>query len=148
MPLSIVRPNPKLAKEPSAVANMLRPHRDLAVKLILFSGVINLMALSVSLYMMQVYDRVLGSQSKDTLFFLTLAVLMAIYGLAVFGYITAVLASFFVGRDAEEPAAPVAGADDIRQLRDEIAALRRALEAKGAISPATKGPCRNAPTGA
>ena len=77
-----------------------------------------------------------------------LAVLMSIYGLAVFGYITAVLASFFVGRDAEEPAAPVAGADDIRQLRDEIAALRRALEAKGAISPATKGPCRNAPTGA
>jgi voltage-gated potassium channel len=77
-----------------------------------------------------------------------LAVLMAIYGLAVFGYITAVLASFFVGRDAEEPAAPVAGADDIRQLRDEIAALRRALEATGAISPATKGPCRNAPTGA
>ena len=42
----------------------------------------------------------------------------------------------------------LAGADDIRQLRDEIAALRRALEAKGAISPRTKGPCRNAPTGA
>ena len=61
-----------------------------------------------------------------------LAVLMSIYGLAVFGYITAVLASFFVGRDAEEPDAPVAGADDIRKLREEIAALRKVLEAREA----------------
>ena len=76
-----------------------------------------------------------------------LAVLMSIYGLAVFGYITAVLASFFVGRDAEEPEAPVAGADDIRALREEIAALRRALEDKGALSPRAGGPRRNAPAG-
>ena len=61
-----------------------------------------------------------------------LAVLMSIYGLAVFGYITAVLASFFVGRDAEAPDAPVAGADDIQKLREEISALRKALEAREA----------------
>jgi voltage-gated potassium channel len=61
-----------------------------------------------------------------------LAVLMSIYGLAVFGYITAVLASFFVGRDAEAADAPVAGADDIRKLREEISALRKALEAREA----------------
>ena len=72
---------------------------------------------------------------------------MSIYGLAVFGYITAVLASFFVGRDAEEPEAPVAGADDIKALREEIAALRRALEDKGALSPRASGPRRNAPAG-
>jgi voltage-gated potassium channel len=77
-----------------------------------------------------------------------LAVLMSIYGLAVFGYITAVLASFFVGRDAEEPEAPVAGADDIRQLREEIAALRQALEARGAVPARSGGPRRNAPAGA
>ena len=76
-----------------------------------------------------------------------LAVLLSIYGLAVFGYITAVLASFFVGRDAEEPEAPVAGADDIRQLREEVAALRQALEAKGAISGGGSHPRRNAPAG-
>jgi voltage-gated potassium channel len=76
-----------------------------------------------------------------------LAVLLSIYGLAVFGYLTAVLASFFVGRDAEEPEAPVAGADDIRALRDEIAALRQALEAKGAISGRASNPRRIAPTG-
>lgn len=74
----IPRPNAKLAKQPSAVVGILKPHRDIAFKLVLFSGIINLLALSVSLYMMQVYDRVLGSQSKDTLFFLTLAILMAI----------------------------------------------------------------------
>jgi voltage-gated potassium channel len=76
-----------------------------------------------------------------------LAVMMSIYGLAVFGYITAVLASFFVGRDAEEPEAPVAGADDIKALREEIAALRGALEDKGAIPAPRAGPRRNAPAG-
>jgi ATP-binding cassette subfamily C protein/ATP-binding cassette subfamily C exporter for protease/lipase len=78
MALNIVRPNFRPAREPSAVANMLKPHKDLAVKLVLFSGVINLMALSTSLYTMQIYDRVLGSQSKDTLLFLTLAIMIAI----------------------------------------------------------------------
>ena len=67
-----------------------------------------------------------------------LAVLMSIYGLGVFGYITAVLASFFVGRDAEEPYAPIVGVDDIRKLREEIAALRKALEAREADHPATQ----------
>ncbi|HEY7806395.1 MAG TPA: ion transporter [Croceibacterium sp.] len=76
-----------------------------------------------------------------------LAVLMSIYGLAVFGYITAVLASFFIGRDAEEPEAPIVGVDDIGELRDEIAALRAALEAKGAISAPRNGPRRNASAG-
>jgi PrtD family type I secretion system ABC transporter len=78
MGLVINRSTMKQSKAASPVIAMLRPHKDLAVKLILFSGVINLMALSVSLYMMQVYDRVLGSQSKDTLYFLSFAVLLAI----------------------------------------------------------------------
>jgi voltage-gated potassium channel len=65
-----------------------------------------------------------------------LAVLMSIYGLAVFGYITAVLASFFIGRDAEEPDAPIAGADDLKKLRGEIAALRKVLEEREADRPA------------
>jgi ATP-binding cassette, subfamily C, bacterial exporter for protease/lipase len=47
-------------------------------RVIIFSGLINLLTLSVSLYLMQVYDRVLGSQSKDTLFYLTLAVTLAV----------------------------------------------------------------------
>jgi len=60
-----------------------------------------------------------------------LSALLALYGLAVFGYITATFASFFIGRDAEEPQAAVAGAADISSLREEIAALRLALEQHG-----------------
>ncbi|UFN51093.1 type I secretion system permease/ATPase [Roseomonas sp. OT10] len=37
-----------------------------------FSGVVNLLQLTVSLYMMQVFDRVLATRSMDTLFWLTL----------------------------------------------------------------------------
>lgn len=53
-----------------------------------------------------------------------LALLLSVYGLAVFGYITASFASFFVGRDAETPDAPVAGSADIARLAQEIRDLR------------------------
>jgi voltage-gated potassium channel len=56
-----------------------------------------------------------------------LALLLSIYGLAVFGYITASFASFFVGRDAAEPDAPVAGTADFHRLSDEIRELRLQL---------------------
>ena len=61
----------------------------------------------------------------------TLSALLALYGLAVFGYIAATFASFFIGRDAEEPSTAVAGAADISALREEIAALRSGLELHG-----------------
>jgi voltage-gated potassium channel len=53
-----------------------------------------------------------------------LTLLLSVYGLAVFGYITASFASFFVGRDAEHPDAPVAGSTDIDRLIAEIRDLR------------------------
>lgn len=53
-----------------------------------------------------------------------LALLLSIYGLAVFGYITASFASFFVGRDAAEPDAPVTGSAEIHRLIDEVRELR------------------------
>jgi voltage-gated potassium channel len=59
-----------------------------------------------------------------------LSSLLAVYGLAVFGYITATFASFFVGRDAEEADGPVAGSDEIAGLREEIRALRLAIAAR------------------
>ena len=58
-----------------------------------------------------------------------LAFLIAVYGFAVFGYITASFASFFVERDAASPRASTAGGADIAALRSEIAALRAALGA-------------------
>ncbi len=56
-----------------------------------------------------------------------LSSLLALYGLAVFGYITATLASYFIGRDAEAPKGEIAGASELRRLRREIAGLRAEL---------------------
>ena len=58
-----------------------------------------------------------------------LVFVFSLFGVAVLGYLAATLASFFIGRDAQEPAAPLAGADDIQELRKEIAALREVLQA-------------------
>ena len=61
--------------------NMLKssllPQRKVAAQLVFFSMITNLTALAMSLYMMQIYDRVLTSQSKDTLFFLMFAIMLA-----------------------------------------------------------------------
>lgn len=65
-------------KQPGLVAGLLRPHRHLIWSLVVFSAVVNVMALAVSLYSMQIFDRVLPGQNLDTLAFLTLAVTLAI----------------------------------------------------------------------
>lgn len=64
-----------------------------------------------------------------------LCLFLALYAFAVFGYITAVLASHFVGRDASiRPGQPSPKA--IRDLRREIAALRETLQSNaGPVSP-------------
>ena len=56
-----------------------------------------------------------------------LCILLAIYGFCVFGYITATLASFFVGRDAEEKTGPLAGTADVAALRKQITDLQKAV---------------------
>ena len=63
-----------------------------------------------------------------------LCFLLALYGFAVFGYITASFASFFVGQEAQAKESDIAGAGDIRELRDEIARLRADLSAAGAAT--------------
>ncbi|MEJ7610344.1 MAG: ion transporter [Ferruginibacter sp.] len=56
-----------------------------------------------------------------------LAFLIAVFGYAIFGYVTATLATFFIGRDAEEKDAPLAGAKDISELKKEITELTGAI---------------------
>ena len=56
-----------------------------------------------------------------------LCLLLATFAFAVWGYVTATLATFFVGRDAENENAKVAGAKSIEDLRGEIRALRDAV---------------------
>ncbi|MCA1585995.1 MAG: ion transporter [Acidobacteria bacterium] len=53
-----------------------------------------------------------------------LCVVLALYAFGVFGYVTATLATFFVGRDAQSADAGLAGAQSIAALQVEIAALR------------------------
>lgn len=56
-----------------------------------------------------------------------LCFLLSLYGFAVFGYITASFASFFVERDASSPESAAVGAADLVALRTEIAALSAEL---------------------
>jgi voltage-gated potassium channel len=58
-----------------------------------------------------------------------LCLLLALYAFAVFGYVTAVLATFFVGRDADDKEAELASAQSITALQSEIRALRTELQA-------------------
>jgi len=48
-----------------------------------FSGMVNLLQLTVSLYMMQVFDRVLSTRSIDTLYYLTAIALFALLVMAI-----------------------------------------------------------------
>ncbi|RJR36825.1 MAG: two pore domain potassium channel family protein [Desulfobacteraceae bacterium] len=56
-----------------------------------------------------------------------LCLILALYAFAVFGYVTATLATFFVGRDAENDEAELAGSREINALREEITALREEI---------------------
>lgn len=53
-----------------------------------------------------------------------LCVFLALYAFAVFGYVTATLATFFIGRDAENDKAELAGGKQLASLREEVIALR------------------------
>ncbi len=63
-----------------------------------------------------------------------LAVLISLFSIGVFGYITATLASFLVGREADAPDGGSAAGADIRALRREIAALRKEIRGKPAAN--------------
>ena len=54
-----------------------------------------------------------------------LCILLAIYGYSVFGYITAVLATYFIGADRKREIQP--SASELRALLAEIASIRQAL---------------------
>lgn len=57
-----------------------------------------------------------------------LAFILALFGYAIFGYVTATLATFFIGRDAEEEQAPVAGTKDVDELKKMIVALSQKVD--------------------
>ncbi|WP_345220343.1 ion transporter [Hymenobacter koreensis] len=65
----------------------------------------------------------------------TLCFLLALYGFAVFGYFTATLASFFMGRDAEDQGAEIAGSAQIEALHEEVRQLRQELRNSRSANP-------------
>lgn len=68
-----------------------------------------------------------------------LTMLLAVYGLAMFGYITATFASYFVGRDAEESSGPVAANKDMKALLKEVRALRAEITERAAPEQGAPG---------
>jgi voltage-gated potassium channel len=56
-----------------------------------------------------------------------LCIFLALYAFAVFGYVTATLATFFIGRDAENDKAELAGAKQLTALLEEVIALREEI---------------------
>src|ERR671932_1103551 len=61
----------------------LRACRKQFILVGVFSGVVNLLQLTTSIYMMQVFDRVLASRILDTLYFLSLIAIIATLVLAL-----------------------------------------------------------------
>ncbi len=64
-----------------------------------------------------------------------LCVFLALYAFAVFGYVTATLATFFIGRDAENDEAELAGARQLAALREEVMALRAEIRGLAQRTP-------------
>jgi ATP-binding cassette subfamily C protein/ATP-binding cassette subfamily C protein EexD len=109
--MSMSRPMPLLPgaqeRAPDTVlSRAIAASRRQLVGVAMFSGVVNLLQLTVSLYMMQVFDRVLGSRSIDTLYYLTLIAIFALLVMAVLdglrGQVMQRLASWIEGKVAPE----------------------------------------------
>ncbi|MEA5503184.1 ion transporter [Halotia wernerae UHCC 0503] len=58
-----------------------------------------------------------------------LCLILAVYAFAVFGYVTATIATFFIGRDADDEEAELASAKSIAALYSEIASLKSDIQA-------------------
>ena len=76
-----------------------------------------------------------------------LCVFLALYAFAVFGYVTATLATFFIGRDAEDDKAELAGARQLAALREEMIALREEIRRTTAANTvvAQRDPAKESP---
>lgn len=57
-----------------------------------------------------------------------LCIILALYAFAVFGYVTATIATYFIGRDAEDNNAEIAGRKQLESLKKEIRELKEILE--------------------
>jgi len=56
-----------------------------------------------------------------------LCLILSLYSTAVFGYLTASLATFFIGREAENDQSEIAGTKSIEELHKEIISLKEEI---------------------
>ena len=57
-----------------------------------------------------------------------LCIILALYAFAVFGYVTATIATYFIGQDAAANDTDIAGTGQIELLRKEIREVREILQ--------------------
>ena len=53
---------------------------------------------------------------------------ISIYAAIIFGYLTAILATYFVGREVKEPPIPMASLKSMQDLQQEVMLLRKSIE--------------------
>jgi voltage-gated potassium channel len=53
---------------------------------------------------------------------------ISIYAATMFGYLTALFATFFIGRDAKDPKSEIASQKSVLEVREEVREIRRLLE--------------------
>jgi voltage-gated potassium channel len=53
---------------------------------------------------------------------------ISLFAVAIFGYLTAVFAAFFIGRDAEDPKSEIPNQTSIHQLSAEVGLLRKSID--------------------
>lgn len=58
-----------------------------------------------------------------------LCVMLALYAFTIFGYVAATLATYFIGRDAENPQSDIASEKSVEELRRDIQALQKEVHA-------------------
>ena len=104
-PMSLMPGMQEKAPE-TVLSKALASCKQQLIAVALFSGVVNVLQLTVSLYMMQVFDRVLSSRSLDTLYYLTIIAMFALLVMAVLdglrGQVMQRIASWVEGKAAPE----------------------------------------------
>jgi voltage-gated potassium channel len=75
-----------------------------------------------------------------------LCFLLSLYAFGVFGYVTATIATFFIGRDAESSEGELAGSEQIERLMTQISQLRSELLLITLSAGSTETPDGSAPS--
>lgn len=64
-----------------------------------------------------------------------IALLLRVFGLAISGYLTAIIAAYLIGAREPAPETSRAAADELRELRLQVARLQGVVERRAAVAP-------------